>query len=448
VRLAPLSGQRFHTRERRDNLEHQAKPQSRRRKKMKTRMAVWAVAMGSALFLLAFAGASLAEDTLKVGAMFSQTGTGSAVGKVQVEAVKLAVKEVNEKGGVTVGGKKMKVEAVLRDDETKPDVAVRRLREYQNDGINLLVAGTFAHVSQALNEQVKGGQTFVIVPNGIQEKTFEKKEKAPYFSSTMGGVDAIGRICGDYVAKTYKPKSVTLFLPDYAYGHGAAKGANKVFKEKYPNIKISEVWSPVGTPDFTSYIIKIKEAKPDVVMMGHWGNDAINALKQVYELGLRKESKIFFNSIGYTLASGVPADALDGVTMGWWWYHDLSGLKDPATENAVSGIAKKYLKEFGDMPDTFAIYTYIAMMETLRGVQAANSVDPAKVSKAIMDKPEFTSPKGPGKWRIDGRPDYKYAYFIMDGKGSKARKDKYDLCKVVEAYQGPELCLSLKEMGW
>ena len=302
---------------------------------------MWAVAIGTVLFLLTFAGASFAQDTLKVGAMFSQTGAGSAVGKIQVEAVKLAVKEVNDKGGVTVGGKKMKIEAVIRDDETKPDVAVRRLREYQNDGINLLVAGTFAHVSQALNEQVKGGETFVIVPNGIQEKTFEKKEKAPYFSSTMGGVDAIGRICGDYVAKTYKPKSVMLFLPDYAYGHGAAKGANKVFKEKYPNIKISELWSPVGTPDFTSYIIKIKEAKPDVVMMGHWGNDAINVLKQVYELGLRKESKIFFNSIGYTLASGVPADALDGVTMGWWWYHDLSGLKDPATENAVNEFVQK-----------------------------------------------------------------------------------------------------------
>ncbi len=345
----------------------------------------WRLAVGLSfvLFLAGSAGVSFAQDTLKVGAMFSLTGAGSAVGKIQVEAVQLAVKEVNDKGGATLGGKKMKVEAVIRDDETKPDVAVRRLREYQNDGINLLVAGTFAHVSQALNEQVKGGQTYVIVPNGIQEKTFEKNEKAPYFSSSLGGVDAIGRICGDYVAKTYKPKSVVLFLPDYAYGHGAAKGANKVFKEKYPHIKISEIWSPVGTPDFTSYTIKIKEAKPDVVMMGHWGNDAINALKQVYELGLRKESKIFFNSIGYTLASGVPADALDGVTMGWWWYHDLSGLKDPATEKAVNDFAQKYFKEFGDMPDSFATYAYIAMTETLRGVQTSNSTDPAKVYKAI-----------------------------------------------------------------
>ncbi len=415
---------------------------------MKTRRAMWAVAMGTTFFLLTFAGASLAQDILKVGAMFSLTGAGSAVGKIQVEVVKLAVKEVNDKGGVTVGGKKMKVEAVIRDDETKPDVAVRRLREYQNDGINLLVAGTFANVSQALNEQIKDGQTFITVPNGIEEKVFEKKEKAPYFSSTMGAVDAIGRVIGDYVSKTYKPKHVMLFLPDYAYGHGAARGAKRYFQEKQPNIKLSELWSPVGTPDFTSYIIKVKEAKPDVVMMGHWGNDAINVLKQAYELGLRKETKIVFNSIGYTLASGVPADALDGVTMGWWWYHDLSGLKDPATEKATNEFVQKYLKEFGDVPDTFAVFTYLCMTETLRGVQASNSTDPAKVYKAIMDKPEFMGPKGPAKWRIDGRPDYKYVYYIMDGKGSKARKDKTDIAKMVEVYSGPELCLPLKEMGW
>ena len=89
-----------------------------------------------ALFVLAAVCSTWAQDTLKVGARFSQTGAGSVVGKIQVEAVKLAVKEANDKGGVTLGGKKMKVEVVLRDDETKPDVAVRRLREYQNDRIS------------------------------------------------------------------------------------------------------------------------------------------------------------------------------------------------------------------------------------------------------------------------------------------------------------------------
>ena len=272
---------------------------------------------------------SLAQ--VKIGVMFSTTGGGSAVGKIQMDGINLAAKQFNDQGGVMLGGKKVKVEAVIRDDESKPDVAVRRFRELNEDDILLIVGGTVANVSQAINEQIKGGQALFMATNGVEENMFRKGVKAPYYISTLGAVDGIGRMCADYVSRTYKPKNVVLFLPDYAYGRGAAKGAHKVFGTKYPDIKITEVWSPVGTPDFTSYIIKIKEMKPDVVMMGHWGNDAINALKQVYELGLKKDTKVFFNCIINAQAVGIPPEALEGVTMGWWWYHDLVGFKDLET---------------------------------------------------------------------------------------------------------------------
>ncbi len=400
------------------------------------------------LFLIVFVGSSLAVDTVKVGVMYSTTGVGAAVGKIQIDGAKLAIKQANEKGGLTLRGKKVKVEPVIRDDETKPDVGVRRLREFLNDNITVIVGGTFAHVSTAINEQIKGGQAYFMATNGVAEKVFSKGEKAPYYISPNGAVDAVGRISADYVSKTYKPKSVVLFLPDYAYGRGAAEGAHKIFKGKYPHIKVSEVWSPVGAPDFTSYIIKIKEAKPDVVMMGHWGADIINALKQVHELGLKKDTKVFFNSIITTLALGVPPEALEGVTMGMWWFHDLTGLKDPDTLKAVDELNKAWRKEYGEPPDPFAVFAYLGMLETLRGIELANSVEPDRVYKALMGKPDFMSVKGPAKWRVDGRPDFKYAKFIVDGKGPKDKRDKWDIAKVVDIYTGEELCLPLKEMGW
>jgi branched-chain amino acid transport system substrate-binding protein len=284
--------------------------------------------------------------------------------------------------------------------------------------------------------------------NGVEENMFRKDVKAPYYISPLGAVDGIGRMCADYVSKTYNPKNVVLFLPDYAYGRGAAKGAHKVFSTKYPHIKITEVWSPVGTPDFTSYIIKIKEMKPDVVMMGHWGNDAINALKQVYELGLKKDTKVFFNSIINAQAVGIPPEALEGVTIGMWWYHDLRGLKDPETLKAVASLSKAWKQEYGEPPDPFAVYAYLGMQGILRGIGLSNSLEPGKVYKALMDDPKFMSVKGPASWRIDGRPSYKYAYFILDGKSPKEKRDKWDFGKVVDVYTGEELCLPLKEMGW
>jgi len=409
---------------------------------------IWVVGLISGLFLFTSAGPASAADTIKIGVMYSITGVGSPVGKVQMDGVKLAIKQAHDQGGITLGGKKVKVEAVIRDDETKPDVAVRRMRELIEEKINIVVGGTFAHVSQAINVQIREGQALFMATNGVEESIFRKDVKAPYYISPLGAVDGIGRMCADYVSKTYKPKHVVLFLPDYAYGRGAAKGAHKVFSTKYPHIKITEVWSPVGTPDFTSYIIKIKEIKPDVVMMGHWGADTINALKQVHELGLKKDTKVFFNSIINAQAVGIPPEALEGVSMGMWWYYDLTGLRDPETVKAVAKLTEAWRKEYGEPPDPFAVYAYIGMQETLRGIEVANSLDPAKVYKALMDKPDFMSVKGPATWRIDGRTSYRYAKFIVDGKSPKERKDKWDFARVVDVYMGEELCLPLKEMGW
>jgi len=126
------------------------------------------------LFLVGCGLAIAEEDVIKVGIMYSLTGTGAPTGKVQSEGALLAVKEVNEAGGLTIGGKKYQVEAVVRDDETKPDVAVRRYREFIEEGITTLVGGTFAHVSTAINEQALDGSAFVMVTNSIEEAVFRK----------------------------------------------------------------------------------------------------------------------------------------------------------------------------------------------------------------------------------------------------------------------------------
>ena len=60
-----------------------------------------------------------------------------------------------------LGGKRVKVEAVTRDDESKPDVAIRRFRELNEDNILLIVGGTVANVSQAINEQIRSRSSII-----------------------------------------------------------------------------------------------------------------------------------------------------------------------------------------------------------------------------------------------------------------------------------------------
>jgi len=301
-----------------------------------------------------------------------------------------------------------------------------------------------------LNEQAAQMKDVLFFPvNGIPESIFFKNEKAPFTLNNLGANEGVGRISADYVARKFKPKHVTLFLPDYAYGRGAGDGANKVFKSRYPDIKVSEVWSPLGTPDFTSYINKVEELKPDVVMLGHWGNDGIGVLKQVYEMKLAKKTKVFYNWIINVFAVGVPPEAMEGITCQLWWYWDMAGFKDPAVVKASQKLSDAWRKEYGEPPDPYAMNAYAGMMDLARGWGLAKSVDPAKTYKAIMDNPKFEGPKGPAAWRVDGRPHYKYTSFIIEGKGPKERKDpKWDYGKVIDTYESEEYELAPKEEGW
>src|SRR5512139_3253796 len=97
---------------------------------MKNRGTVLFVCLMLGAFTLTTITPGLAQTPakIKVGLMFGLTGPASPIGPVQMKGAELAIKEINAAGGVKLGGKQIPIEAVVRDDETKGDVAVRRFK--------------------------------------------------------------------------------------------------------------------------------------------------------------------------------------------------------------------------------------------------------------------------------------------------------------------------------
>ena len=390
-----------------------------------------------------------AEDTIKIGIIYAMTGKGSALGVKQMDSAKLAVKEINAKGGADIGGKRLKIEAIYQDTETKPDAAVRKMKSMiKSNGITALVGGTFAHVSLAMNAQSKRTPIIFTATNGVPEKMFTKKEKGPYSMSMIPPAESIGSGASAYVTEVMKMKNIVLLLPDYAYGHGALRGHEAVLK-KMPDVKYQAIMTPVGTADMTPYLIKAMEAKPDIVIMGQWGNDAINILKQAYEMGMGKKTKIFFQWIVNVFATGIPAEALDGVMCQMFWYHDMTGFADAEVVKVANDFTARYKAEYGEPPDPYGCSAYMGVYNVIRGMELAKSTDPEKVYNAIMSDPDWVGPKGPAKWMIDGNPRYKHASFIAQGLGPGERKDqKWDYVKVIDSYKGKNFQRTPQELGW
>ncbi|MGO9122223.1 MAG: ABC transporter substrate-binding protein [Desulfomonilaceae bacterium] len=390
-----------------------------------------------------------AEETVKIGVIYALSGPGSSLGTVQMDSAKLAIKDINDRGGVNIGGKKLKIEGIYHDDETKPDVAVRKVKSMiVGDKIAAVVGGTFAHVSMAINAQTRKTPVFFCATNGVPEEFFTRAEKGPYTCSMIPPTEALGAGSALYVTQKMKLKNIVLCLPDYAYGQGAHRGMERVFKEM-PDVKYTTIWTPVGTADMTPYLIKAAEAKPDIVIMGQWGNDAINILKQAYEMGLHKQTKIFFNYIVNVFATGIPADALEGVMCQMYWYHDMTGFADPEVVKISNELSKKFQQAYNQPPDPYGMSAYMGVQEVVRAMELAKSTDSKKAYEALMTNPDWLGPKGPAKWMVDGNPRFKYSAFIGRGLGAAERKDpKWDYVKIVDFYSGELYQKPPEQLGW
>ncbi len=386
-------------------------------------------------------------DQIKIGLMFGLTGPASPIGPVQLKGAKLAIDEINAAGGVKLGGKRIPVVAVVKDDETKGDVAVRRFKELRNEEkVVGLVGSTFAGIAKALNNQVRRQPIPYISACVAPMDMFEKGKLAPTTFGIHGTAYSIGYSGAAYIATKLKLKKVYFLAPAYSFGRDQFKGAKAAF-DKY-GVEVIYDEAPVKTADYTPYIQKIAAAKPDICMMAQWGTGAIAVLKQAHELGLKKKTKIWFNWMTNVFGSGVPAEALEGVYSLMSWYWNLEGFDDPEVVKAGQAFVEKYRKVYGEPPDPYAGMAYVGCKELIRGIELAQSTDPAKVAAAIMKSPRFLSMKGPGRWRIDHQPVFKYGAFVVVGKGPAQRKGKWDLVRVIGAYTGSDYLPPLATEGY
>jgi len=172
-------------------------------------------------------------------------------------------------------------------------------------------------------------------------------------------------------------------------------------------------------------------------------------LKQCHETGLSKEMTIFNTFITNVVAKGIPPQALEGVYAIHYFYYDLSGFEDKGVAKTAQEFTELYKAKYNAPPDSYATIAYTAYMEMFRGFEVSKSFEPKKVAAALMaNNGAFTSVKGPARWREDHAAVYKYAGFLVKGKGPKEQKNPWDLFKVVGYQGGDSVMPNLKSLGY
>jgi branched-chain amino acid transport system substrate-binding protein len=158
---------------------------------------------------------------------------------------------------------------------------------------------------------------------------------------------------------------------------------------------------------------------------------------------------IFNAFITNVVAKGLPPEALENVYAMHYYYYDLGNFADKEVAKSSKEFADMYKAKYGRPPDAYAAIAYIGYMEMFRGFEQSKSFDPAKAAAAVRsNNGSFTTLKGPARWREDHAAEYKYAAFLVKGKGAKDQKNEWDLFTVINAVGGEQVMPPLKSLGY
>jgi len=384
----------------------------------------------------------LSEDrgTLNIGVISSISGTGSSIGAGQRKAALMAIDEINANGGVTFGGQTYDFVGIPVDDETQPEVAIRRVNEMKREqNVTLTMGGSLGNISTALNRESVDNSFFFMASNGIPEVFFKEDEHSTTAFCITIITEFVGRGACSWMIEQAGAKKIACLMPDYSIGQGTMYGFESMFEElkaEYPDVTYEAVWHPVGTADLSPYIIQCRDMKPDFIFIGSWADDAITALKQCNEMGIKDQMDILHFWLMDEFAQGIPAEAIAGVYGQMMWYHDMTGFRDDAVVQETRRLSDMYFNRYGETMGPYAMSSYYAIYEFKRGLEIGGSTDPVDFRNAILSQPQFFTAKGYATWQEAGIPLYDYSAWIVQGLGVEDREGTvygryHDFAKIV-----------------
>lgn len=323
------------------------------------------------------------KTPIKIGATFALSGASAVNGLRYSNAVKLAVKKVNNEGGI-LGGRK--IDLVYYDDKGVPDEAVSTIKKLINrDKVVACITGATSTPALATKEVTREKKMVHIITTAQHPKVTE--EGHPYLfrlntTIAMGG----GAIC-KYVIDKLKPKTAWYLGINDEYGRFLDE-QYKAFLGK-AGIKIlgSEFLNRSDT-DFTVYLTKGKALRPDVFMMGI-PPDSMTAtvLRQRKQLGF---TGLITQAAGVLTPAGVElaGDSAEGVYSADSWVRTLDNKEN---QWFIENYEKEYKPLLAGKQEATA---YESLLFLVQAMNIAGSETDAEKIAHVFRTTTFSGPRG------------------------------------------------------
>jgi branched-chain amino acid transport system substrate-binding protein len=386
--------------------------------------------------------AGVAGSSAFIGITSPLTGPYSADGEDHLKGYQLAIEHLNSGGGLvghipTLTGKGVlgkHLDYKYSDTQTQPNPAVQAQTGYITQDKAIMISGCVSSAVAIALEKV--AQRYKVVNmvgcSGANETTGKDCQRYGFRSqpSAYMAARALAPVLGKELGRNLK---AIYLVPDYAYGHSVEHSTGE-FTEKLLGWKsLGSQVCPLGTKDYSSYLLNIANSGADVFINVCFGGDAVASSKQAKQFGVLAKMKMVVPNISAFQAQQLGAEIMEGVygTMDFWW---TLAETDPMAKIFVDAFDAKYKYK----PSWPAHIAYTQMMCWADAVERAKSYDPVKVIKALEAEHKLHLPLGEVYYRAADHQQVRPVPVVV-GKAKSAMRNADDYFKVVGLTPGAEI---------
>jgi branched-chain amino acid transport system substrate-binding protein len=362
-----------------------------------------------------------AKKPIKIGHIVPQTGFLSAMGEYEILGAAMAVEEINAGGGCL--GRKLEL---VTEDAVNPGIGVQKATKLiKRDRVDALMGIVSSSVCLAVMKVAERHKT-LLLNTGSNSDEIRGKQCNMYTFSVEGCNTQYVNTIGSYLLKEKQYQRWYFLTSDYAFGHDLLRVSRRLLNTIGGNEVGSEL-IPTGTVDFSSYLLKVKNAQPDVVFQNLAGSDQTNFMKQYREFALPFD--VAGGVVDTLLVWPVGVGALTGVFPLLWW----SDLPHEGTRKFTS----KFVQKHGKPPENQAWCDYVSVKAIAKAMDTAGTTESKKVIEA-MEKIELDGGKGRALYFRDWDHQLIQPMYVARAKQKGEEKDKWDIWQIEAEVPGKD----------
>jgi branched-chain amino acid transport system substrate-binding protein len=341
------------------------------------------------LFLAACAAVS-SSGVIKVGALGELTGSDAAVGDSFKNAADLAVKKINDTGGLEIGGKKYKIQLTMVDNGSLVDRSSALVYKlYEQNNVVAIIGPDEDRFAIPASETAERIEVSLITPRSTNFKTtldsLTGGPKKYVFRACLSDPDQ-GRLLAKFaLEKLGIRKAAALYDDGIDNSRSIAESFKQAFADNGGQVVAFESYTS-GDLYFTGQLTRIKASNPDVILLPNDFGDIPSQVHQARGLGI---SAAFLGSDSWG-----QADLLRqcGADCEGSYFSTAFSVDDPAT--VTQEFVAAYTSKYDRPPDETAALTYDAFNLLWRALQAAGTTDREAIRNALAKTAQFTGVTG------------------------------------------------------